>query len=101
MLKLIGFLKQRFSEPSSHNGLAVVLAVASMLFPQYANELQAVALFFGAIGIALPDVGTMPRQALAAWIPPVHIATNPALAESINIGVQAAITHLLTQPVKK
>jgi hypothetical protein len=103
-MNFLNWLRKRISEPSTHASLSGGLAVAAMAFPQYAPFLQAASGVFAAIGIATPETGgagAAPGALPAAWIPPVHIASNPALEHAINVGVQAAITDLLTPPAKK
>jgi hypothetical protein len=103
----MNWLQRRLSEPSTHASLATGLTLASLVFPQYAPALQPLAAAFVGVGAALPEANpallaaaTDPTK-IAAFIPPVHMASNPALAEAINAGLQAAITHLLTPPAKK
>jgi hypothetical protein len=104
-MNFLKWLVARATEPSTHASLMGLTAVASVIFPQYAPLLQAASGVFGGLGIVLPEggvgAGTAPGAPPAAWIPPVHIASNPALEHAINVGVQAAITDLLTPPVKK
>ena len=107
-MNFINWLKNRLLEPSTHGAAAGLLGVLSAVFPQYAPILQGAAFAFGGLGIALPETGgaggAIPPPGagtLTAWIPQVHIASNPYLAEAINVGVQAAITKLLEQPKAK
>lgn len=51
------WLKKRLSEPSSHAGLAGLLAAASWLFPQYAAAFTALQGLAGALGVLLPEAG--------------------------------------------
>lgn len=97
-MNFLNWLRTRLTEPSTHASLSGGLAVAAMVFPQYAPFLQAASGVFAAIGIGTPEsggAGAAPAAPPAAWIPPVHIASNPYLAEAINVGIQAAITKLL------
>ncbi len=98
-MKGLNWLQSRLTEPSTHNGIGLLMIIASAVWPQYAQVLQIAAGVFGGMGIAMPDAKTIAGNP-AAFIPPVHIAANPAVAEAINKGVQAAITHLLTPPAK-
>ncbi len=101
-MNFLKWLGARFAEPSTHASLAAISGVASVIFPQYAPVLQGLTIAFGGAGIALPGAPAAPAMPLAAaaFIPPVHIAANPALAHAINVGLQAAITDLLTPPAK-
>jgi len=109
MNNLLTWIKSRLAEGSTHNGIAILsLLLPSIVPPQYQALLPFVTAFFAALGVALPDKSTLsPAQAsasIAAFIPPVHIAANPAIADAINagvqMGVQTAITRLLTPPAK-
>ncbi len=103
-MNFLKWLAARFAEPSTHASLAAISSVASVIFPQYAPVLQGLTIAFGGAGIALPGAppaaAPVTAAAMAAWMPPVHIAANPALAHAINVGLQAAITDLLTPPAK-
>jgi hypothetical protein len=106
----MNWFQKRISEPSTHASIASALTLASIAFPAWAPQLQAAGIAFAGLGVALPDPGTRNAsvadalQRLQAQMPPVQLASNPALADAINIGVRAgldaAITKLLTPPVK-
>lgn len=52
---------RRLGEPSTHAGLAVGLAVASAVFPQYALILQGLAALFAGGAVVTPEKGNVPQ----------------------------------------
>jgi len=105
----MNWFQKRISEPSTHASIASALTIASIAFPAWAPQLQAASLAFAGLGVGLPDPGSTAAvatalQRLQAQMPPVQLASNPALADAINVGVRAgldaAITKLLTPAVK-
>src|SRR5437899_263598 len=107
-MNLLNWLKTRMTEPSTHNGLAILsLLLPSLVPPQYQGFLPFVTAFFASMGVVMPDSKGAANLATtaASFIPEFQYAANPALAHAINIGiqagVQAAITDLLSAPVKK
>lgn len=107
----MNWLQKRLAEPSTHASVASALTMASIAFPVYAPQLQAAAAVFAGLGVALPESGASQNAGIAsllqrvqAQMPPVQLASNPALANAINIGVRAgidaAIANLLTPPAK-
>lgn len=106
-MNFLNWLKSRLSEASTHNGLAILSLLLPSIVPlQYQGILPFVTAFFASMGVVMPDKATPASAAstIAAFIPPVHLAANPAVADAINAGVkagvQAAITRLLTPPAK-
>lgn len=107
----MNWLQKRIMEPSTHGSIASALTIASLAFPVYSPQLQAAAAVFAGLGVGLPESGVTGNAGMAdtlrtlqARIPPVQLASNPALADAINVGVQAgiqaAITKLLTPASK-
>jgi hypothetical protein len=107
----MNWFQKRLMEPSTHASIATALTRGSLAFPAFAPQLQAAAAVFAGLGVGLPEAGSAGNaatadtlRALQARIPPVQLASNPALADAINTGVQtgiqAAITKLLTPASK-
>jgi hypothetical protein len=105
----MNWFQKRLMEPSTHASIASALTLASIVFPAWAPQLQAASLAFAGLGVGLPDPGASATvatalQRLQAQMPPVQLASNPALADAINVGIRAgldaAITRLLTPPAK-
>lgn len=51
----MGYLRKRFGEASTYNGIAIAVAVGSLAFPQHAMLLQAIAASLGVVGVAVPE----------------------------------------------
>lgn len=56
ILTVITFLLARMREPSTHAGIAAVLMAVAPFLPAYAGILQAIAVAFGGVAVAKPDV---------------------------------------------
>lgn len=103
MQNIIAYIKQRIAEPSTHAALAALtLVLPAVVPPAYQPLLPFATAIFAALGIVLPDASSLTPASVAAFIPPVKIASSPALADAINVGVsagvQAAVSKLLTPP---
>jgi len=52
----------RFTEPSSHAGIAILLQAAKAFFPEYAGVIDGATAFFGALAVALREKSSKPQS---------------------------------------
>jgi hypothetical protein len=57
---IMGWLRKRFGEASTHAGLGVIFTIAGVLFPKYTTIIWSIAGALGVGAVAIPEKGDAP-----------------------------------------